>query len=381
MLRTGTATLVAAALLLAAPPAEAQWLPRTPLPQTGGLSSHIGVDVGIGLGGASYTRSVLVPTATDYILSFRGVGDPTGSYSVDLGFALRPAERLSYSAYATATTRDRNRFYGWGNQTEVSGISNFHSLEQFRLETGLSARLALGERNELVAGPFFRQTRTADGFDLDDRPNASPETVGVIRSLQPYGAGTLNQLGFRTDLRLATEGPGPENGVGIRFYGGGAAYAPALDMQSPVLSLYGNAKAFVRLPTALDPVFYVGGAIERVFGEVPLQDAAYLGGRNSLRGFEKQRFAGDLGLLGSAELYATAGRVRLRDRPITLGFMLLADAGRMFADGVSEGPTHFAAGGGLWFRDEITHTEVTVSIADGGAGPRLYVGLGSAFWR
>jgi hypothetical protein len=381
MLRNGTASLAAAALLLAASPAQAQWVPRAPSPQAGGLSSHIGVDLGIGLGGASYTRSVLVPTASDYILNFRGVGDPTGSYGVDLGFTVRPGQRLSYSAYATATSRDRNRFYGWGNRTEVSGVSNFHSLDQFRLETGLSARLALGARNEIVGGPFFRQTRTADGFDLDDRPFASPETVGVIRSLEPYGAGTFNQLGFRTDLRLATEGPGAEHDVGIRFYGGGTAYAPAMDMRSPVLSVYGNAKAFLRLPTALDPVLFVGGAVERVFGEAPFQDAAYLGGRNSLRGFEKQRFAGDLGLLGSAELYATAGRVRVRERPITMGFMLLADAGRMYADGVSEGPMHFAAGGGLWFRDEITGTEITVSVADGGAGPRLYVGLGSAFWR
>jgi len=373
--------IASAALLTVTPSAVAQWVPRAQPAQASGFSSHLGVEVGLGLGGFSYTRSMLVPTARDYVVNFKGVGDPTGRYSVDLGVTLRPDERLSYSAYATATTRDRNRFYGWGNATEVSALTNFNLLDQFRFETGLAARLGFGDRNEIVAGPFFRRTRTADGFDVDDRPDASPDAIGVVRSLQPYGAGTFDQLGLRADLRVSTAGPESGRRVGIRFYGGSAAYAAALDVKSPLLSLYGDAKAFLSLSAPLDPVLYVSGAVQRVIGDAPFQDAAYLGGRSSLRGFEKQRFAGDLAMAGSAELYATAGQVRIRHRPVTVGFMLLADAGRMYAGGVSEGPVRLGAGGGLWFRDELTNTEVTVSVADGGAGPRLYVALGSSFWR
>lgn len=381
MFRFRTASLAAVALAVTGTPAAGQWIPQSRPGPSGGLSSHVGLALGIGVEGLSYTRSLMVPTARDYVVNFTGVADPTGRFTADLGATLRPGERLSYSAYATATTRDRNSFYGWGNATSVSGVSDFHRLDQFRFETGVAARLSFGDRNEITAGPFFRQTRTADAFDLDDREGTPADATGVMLSLQPYGSGSFSQIGFRTDVRVATEGPESGRNTGVRFYGGGTAYPAALDMREPVLALYGNTKAFLKVTAPLDPVLYVGAAVERVFGEAPFQDAAYLGGRRSLRGFEKQRFAGDLALLGSTELYARVGSLRVRERPVTLGFMLLADAGRMFQNGLSEGSTRIAAGGGLWLRDEITGTEVTISVADGGAGPRLYVGVGSAFWR
>jgi hypothetical protein len=382
MFRPTGSSIALTALALTAAPAAGQFVPPTSVPKSAGFGSHVGVELGVGLRGLSYTRSVIVPTATDYVLTFRGIADPTGGFRADLGATLRPGQRLSYSAYATATTLDRNRFYGVGNLTEATRGADFYRLDQFRIELGLAARLGLGSRNEIVAGPFFRRMNTDARLGLDDRREASDEDDdGLMALLQPYGAGTLRQLGFRTDLRLSTEGPDSGRRTGIRFYGGGTAYAAALDMREPVLSMYGDTKAFVRIAAPLEPILYVRGAVQKVIGDYPFQDAAYLGGRGSLRGFEKQRFAGDLSVLGSTELYGTAARLRVRGRPVTTGFMLLADVGRMYADSTPAGSAHFAAGGGLWFRDELTNTEVTISVADGGAGPRLYLSLGSAFWQ
>ena len=238
MIRPRRCALGLATVLLTAAPAAAQFAPLAArASDTGG---HVGVELGLGLGGLSYTRSVLTPTAEDYVLTVRGVVDPTGSFTADLGATLRPGRKLSYSAYATATTRDRNRFYGWGNGTEPSGGADFHRLDQFRLELGLAARLGLGGRNEIVAGPFFRRTHTDSGVDLVD-PRSGETDGGVMQALRPYGSGAFRQLGFRTDLRLATEGPEEGSRTGVRFYGGGRAYAAALDMREPVLSLYADA--------------------------------------------------------------------------------------------------------------------------------------------
>ena len=366
-----------AALGVSVAPLAAQQVPVSPA--FGGFKAHLGVEIGASLFGISATRSVMIPTAEDYVLNARAVVDPLGRFQADLGATLRPGNRLSYSAYATASSLDNNRFYGWGNQTDATYGTSFH-----QLETGLQASLRLGpERNRITAGPFYRMLQTDRELEIDHANSDPGETDdgGVMRLLSPYGSGSFRQLGLRTDLRLSTEGPEAGKRIGVRFYGGGTAYAAVLDMREPVFSMYGDAKAFVRLPAPGRPVLYVRGALQKVIGDYPFQDAAYLGGRNSLRGFEKQRFAGDFSVLWSGELYQKVGRLRVRHRPITAGVMLLADVGRVFDAGVSVGSSHLAAGGGLWFRDEITGTEVTVSVVEGGLGPRLYVGLGSAFWR
>jgi len=377
MHRSTRFSMALAALGVSVAPLAAQQAPVSPA--FGGFKAHLGVEIGASLFGISATRSVMIPTAEDYVLNARAVVDPLGRFRADLGATLRPGNRLSYSAYATASSLDNNRFYGWGNQTEAAGGTPFHRLEQLRIETGLQASLRLGpERNRITAGPFYRMLQT--DRELGEEPGGTDDG-GVMRLLSPYGSGSFRQLGLRTDLRLSTEGPEAGKVLGVRFYGGGTAYAAALDMREPVFSMYGDAKAFVRLPAPGRPVLYVRGALQKVIGDYPFQDAAYLGGRNSLRGFEKQRFAGDFSVLWSGELYQKVARLRVRHRPITAGVMLLADLGRVYDDGVSVGSSHVAAGGGLWFRDEITGTEVTISVVEGGLGPRLYVGLGSAFWR
>jgi len=152
-------------------------------------------------------------------------------------------------------------------------------------------------------------------------------------------------------------------------------------MREPVLSLYSDAKAFLRLPGPADPILYVRGTVERVFGAAPFHGAAYLGGSRSLRGFSRQRFAGDVAVLGSTELYGTFGQLRVRGRPIGFGGMLLADVGRVYSRGLSVGPRHLGVGGGVWLRDHRTGRELTAAVAQGSRGPRFYIAFGEPFWR
>jgi hypothetical protein len=350
----------------------------------GTASQHLGVEYGVHLFGLTASRSALVPTADDYIFAVRGVADPLGRFGADVSATLRPRDRVSLSAFAEVSTLDDNRFYGLGNRTDASNGSVFYRLEQLRFETGLAARIRLGpERNQLIFGPFYRMLDTDRELEagLPDGESIQADDGGIIRDLQPYGAGAFRQLGLRADLRLGTEGPETGRRLGVRFYGGGTAFAAALDMREPVLSMYGDVKAFVALPGAGDPVLYVRTVAQRVFGDFAFQDAAYLGGSSSLRGVQNRRFAGDLALLGSAELYGTLGEVGLGGRDITTGVMLLGDVGRVFNDGISLGSRHWGVGGGIWLRDHRTGTELTVSVAEAGYGPRLFVGFGSPFWR
>ncbi|HEX2210565.1 MAG TPA: BamA/TamA family outer membrane protein [Longimicrobium sp.] len=81
---------------------------------------------------------------------------------------------------------------------------------------------------------------------------------------------------------------------------------------------------------------------EKVWGDFPIQYAALLGGSPTLRGYSFQRYAGDASAFGGAEL-----RVPLLG---SVGALGLADAGRVWFNGGSEGGWHTGVGAGAYLR-------------------------------
>ena len=149
--------------------------------------------------------------------------------------------------------------------------------------------------------------------------------------------------------------------------------------------VFDNDSAFTKLRG--DSRLYLGGknvtlalraAGERVWGGFPFYEAAYLGGSGSLRGFRLQRFAGDASAFGSAELRFFLARIFLLV-PTDIGLFGLADAGRVWLDGNSEGSWHKDFGGGLWLAP--LRRDLTFSIGAGVSNEQTAVvaGLGFGF--
>ncbi len=117
---------------------------------------------------------------------------------------------------------------------------------------------------------------------------------------------------------------------------------------------------------------------ERVWGDFPFYEAAYLGGSGNLRGFRLQRFAGDASAFGSAELRFFLARIFMLV-PTDIGLFGLADAGRVWFDGESEGSWHKDFGGGLWLAP--LRRDLTFSIGAGVSNELTAVvaGLGFGF--
>jgi hypothetical protein len=107
---------------------------------------------------------------------------------------------------------------------------------------------------------------------------------------------------------------------------------------------------------------------EKVWGDFPIQYAALLGGSPTLRGHSWQRFAGDASAFAGAELRApVSGK---------FGVLALADAGRVWFDGDSDGGWHTAAGAGAYLRAGAQ--TLSVFYAQGERGI-LYLRLGLPF--
>jgi hypothetical protein len=137
------------------------------------------------------------------------------------------------------------------------------------------------------------------------------------------------------------------------------------------------ATAYLTAPVWKRPVLALRAGGEKLYGEFPYFDAAFIGGSRSLRTEHRQRFAGDASLFGTTEL-----RVPLASFPFILpwnvGALGFIDVARVYVDGDSPGGWHQGTGAGVWIavvRPEIGITVVRTNNPD----RRIQTNIGFAF--
>ena len=142
-------------------------------------------------------------------------------------------------------------------------------------------------------------------------------------------------------------------------------------------SAFGEAHvmAATYLSLGAGPILAVRAGGERVWGDFPFYESAFLGGGSTLRGYTGQRFAGDMMAFGGAELRMPLMRLNLGARGI-FGVMGLMDTGRVWYEGESYGPLHTGIGGGVFFH-AIGQT-VTLTVASG-ERTSVHAGFGMPF--
>ena len=116
----------------------------------------------------------------------------------------------------------------------------------------------------------------------------------------------------------------------------------------------------------------------RIWGRYPFFEAAFVGGRGSLRGFNSHRFLGDASLYGGAELRLALGSYTLV-LPGRWGVFALGDAGRVYLEREASSRWHTAAGGGLWLAFLDRRSTLTFTLARSPERTRLYAQAGFHF--
>ncbi len=109
---------------------------------------------------------------------------------------------------------------------------------------------------------------------------------------------------------------------------------------------------------------------EKIWGDYPFYEAAFLGGSTSLRGYDRQRFAGDASLYAGSELRLYLGTFKFLI-PIMYGPLAFAETGRVFLDGEDSRAWHSSAGGGLWFGGIESRYSASIAYAKGFDDGRL----------
>jgi hypothetical protein len=254
-------------------------------------------------------------------------------------------------------------FAGFGNATpRVDG--RVHATE-YRVD--VAATMALARGASVAFGPTLRYTR------------ADVTRGGLAGRDGLYGGGNFGRVG------LALQGALPEavlDSARAAAFGmsAGAELVPALwHVRATYGNVHGEVRAALRVPVLTrSPVLALRAGGRRVWGPYPFEDASYVGGESTLRGWELRRFAGDGAAWGGAELRLPLLTVTLFV-PLDIGIFGLADAGRVFVSGEDDGTWHTGMGGGLWLGLGQPDQILSFAIADGAEATRVYLRAGFAF--
>jgi hypothetical protein len=225
------------------------------------------------------------------------------------------------------------RFYGFGNDAPL-GERSLAIVPADEARASLELELPLGSSGTFAVGPAFRYLWT------------EPHPDGPLGVAAALGFTDFGQAGVAARLRLRRVNDEAFPRLGFELRGDGGGWAALQADGDPFGSAEGEARAYVPFLLGSAVALRVGGG--SAWGDVPVHESIFLGGRRTLRGFQTQRFAGDASLYGSSELRLPLGHLTLltRGRVGVLGF---ADAGRVYVDGESPGDWHTSYGGGLWY--------------------------------
>lgn len=230
---------------------------------------------------------------------------------------------------------DVAHYYGLGNATPSGGTS-FHQVDL----TSAVARLGVGVETaggvDVLVGLRARRSTTRENAD---------RFFGTLGEV--YGSGTVWQWDIEGRASIdPLEGAATPHRVRVEVDG---HLSPAVgDLTSPMGSFGGAVSALLATPSGrISFAPRIGG--KQVLGNFPWYEAAFVGGQETLRGWNANRFAGDRALWGSGEL-----RIQLA-RPVVvvpsrLGIYGFSDVGRVFVEGASPDGWHLGFGGGLYLQ-------------------------------
>ncbi len=331
------------------PPPRAPWIPPRDFgSQTLGVpwfsyGSDLGVFVGYGLNTKTY-RFRKDPFAGSH--TFRvGWGFGARSGRADYAGLYHQENGTSYYALnAYVSGIETLRFYGLGNETTNNGDKDFYKAREAQLLLFPSYNWSLGARTRLALGPVarFSDSREDQGTFVEEQ--------------QPYGFGRFGQAGAHSALVVDTRDNPQYPRKGVVFAARGTLWPKAWDVDHTFGSVGANLNTYLSAGQWVTLAARAGG--NRVFGDYPFRDAAYLGGGGltrgaleepgyTLRGYPARRFGGDGSLYGNADLRLRLGRITLI-LPAHVGILGLFDVGRVYLKDETSDTWHTSYGGGIW---------------------------------
>jgi len=271
--------------------------------------------------------------------------------------------------YMGKTQLSINDFYGFGNETifnENLDRNDYYDISQDLFIVKPTFEFKTSEVSAFSIGASYRYS----DITSDDNTFMSMNRF--------YGFGNFSYIGFHTLSKFDSRDSDiyPYKGFYADIYGD---YYPELLNND---NQFGKAGFDVRTYLTTDAISRITLALrtvgEKVWGTFPFYEAAFLGGSNSLRGFNQNRFAGDASLLGQVELRMKIARINILI-PAELGISVFGEVGRVFLNGEESKKWHNAYGGGIWMSYVARMLNLGLDVGNSKDGLVFYLTTGFSY--
>lgn len=257
------------------------------------------------------------------------------------------------------------KFFGLGNETpfnEDLDKNDFYKTGQKLFLFSPSVEFPVQKKWSFTINPFYKFSKIS--YD--------PGTLLGTDSAT-YGIGDLKFLGIRSTIKYDTrdhEGE-PYKGIYAQLIGN---YTPNIFKNNFGYSKAGfDIRAYASTDTVKGFTFAMRTAGGKVWGTFPFYESMFLGGINSLKGFSRERFAGDGLILAQGEIRARLFRVNIII-PGTFGLSAFVGAGRVFLTGEESKKWHSSFGGSAWITYLQRTLNVGLTVAKSDEGFKLFFG-------
>jgi hypothetical protein len=315
-----------------------------------GFDTDNGITVGAGLQLSKYNfREKPVEYVQQIIGSYSTIGGVTINYSGNFYSLVRNGRLNLRVIYSTLFA---TRYFGFGNETSFNNDlikSDFYRIEQ-ELFTIFPMFYYNFSQNYIgrVGFSFIHTNTKMNNVELLD-----DFTYGT------YGLGELNPLGLHGGIEIdKRDNPiMPLSGFYADIHA--AVFPKVFDIDETFYRAGGDLRAYIPFSIFNGATLALRTGGEKVWGKYPFYAAAFLGGIENLRGYNRWRFSGDASIFGQAEarIWLTRMKVLLKSK---FGINLFAETGRVFVegDGQDSEKWHPSYGGGLW----LSYLEETVVV-------------------
>ncbi|MCY3791575.1 MAG: hypothetical protein OXH63_22600, partial [Gemmatimonadetes bacterium] len=286
------------------------------------------------------------------------------------------------------------RFNGLGNETEIPKPSPYYEVEQNYFAFAPSLEFRAGEREGHMEGMESLRSKLTIGLGpiikYSDTPLSSNKDKFIGHHPKyHYGTDSFGQVGAQGEILYDTRNNSGYATRGVFVRVTGAVYPGVWDVASAFGSLDGETRAYLTAPVPTNPTLALRAGGKKVWGTFPFHESAFLGGpgltggdisNGSLRGFRKNRFAGDTALYGNSALRLVLAKIKLLV-PGELGLFGAADAGRViYAEDPEDADTwHTGVGGGLWLSFLQRRQTLSVAAVNGDDLMGVYLRAGLTF--
>lgn len=276
------------------------------------------------------------------------------------------------------------RFDGLGNATTIPEASSFYKVDQKTFLFAPALALEAGENRAgrpgsgagslrptftATLGPIVKYSDTPADDNRDRFISSGPAPV--------YGSGSFGQVGARSEARYDTRDNPAHAKRGFFLRTGGSVYPAAWDVEEAFGEVDGAASIYLTAPVPTSPTLALRAGGQKVWGDYPFHEAAYIGGPRTLRGYHENRFGGDASAYGNAELRFGVCRLKVL-LPGQFGLFAAADAGRVFLGGDpgDADEWHTGVGGGFWLSFINRLQTLSVAIVNGDDMTGVYLRSG-----